>query len=49
MYYNELYTSWHNLYSHAVEVARNRDPVCYSMMMELDQSSITETFYKKVK
>ena len=36
-------------YSFAVEVGRYRDPVQYSMMMELDCSPVTEHFAKKVK
>ena len=36
------------LYSFAVEVARYRDPTKYSMMMEFDNSPITEYFAIKV-
>ncbi|XP_065912685.1 phosphatidylinositol 4,5-bisphosphate 3-kinase catalytic subunit gamma isoform-like isoform X2 [Dysidea avara] len=50
MYGDDAEVRWakYRLKSQAIEVARSRDPVCYSMMMELDQSSITENFYKKV-
>jgi len=36
------------LFSFAVEVARYRDPIKYSMMMEFDHSPITEYFAIKV-
>ena len=38
----------YNLHSFAIEVARYRDPVKYSMLTELDYTPITEHFAMKV-